>query len=297
MSAVTTREPAVAVARRAARELCDALGLPLLRPARPGSVGWPPPPVLLRAADGWVHPGPPTAWDDFAAMVASLGGDLSALPAEVVDAEAGAWMLPAVAVRTVPAAAPAIAWPRGDVRVAAARVVVLGSTWAAPLTGHVLAELGAHVVRVTHPSRPDPFPLRDELLRGCEERALDLGVRAEADDFAALLESADLLVDGTTPRVLVNAGVADPPTAVLRIAAFAHEDRPGYGIAAECRGGWAARYEPPRLGRASVADPVAGLLAALVAVDVLVAARRRARERVSLDDAVGHLFAVEQRRG
>ena len=279
------------------RELCAALDLPLLRAARPGSVGLLPPPLLLRVADGWVHPGPPTAWADFDAMLATLGGDLSALSAEAIDAEAGAWMLPAVAVRFAPATAPVVRWPRGTTRLDGARAVVLGSTWAAPLTGRVLAALGAHVVRVTHPNRPDPFPLRDELMRGTEPVPLDLADRASRDRFAHLLEGAELLVDGTTPRVLANIGLAEPALPVVRIAAFAHDDRPGYGIAAECRGGWAARYDPPRLGRASVADPVAGLLAALVAVEVLVAGRRDARERVSLEGAVGHLFSVEARRG
>jgi hypothetical protein len=48
----------------------------------------------------------------------------------------------------------------------------------------------------------------------------------------------------------------------------------------------------------SVADPVAGLLAALVAVDILVTgAVRRVRERVALEDAVGHLFEIEAGRG
>ena len=132
--------------------------------------------------------------------------------------------------------------------------------------------LGARVVRVTHPGREDPFVLHDELLRGSDEVPLDLGDAAQLERFMALLADADLLVDGTTPRVLANVGLDDPPLPVVRVAAFAHEDRPGYGIAAECRGGWAARYDPPRVGRAAVADPVAGLLAAVVAVDVLTRA-------------------------
>ena len=297
MSAVVSREPGVAVARRAANELCDALGLPLLRPARVAAVGLLPPPRLMRAADGWVHPGPPTAWADFEALVGSMGGDLSQLSAEAVDAEAGAWMLPAVAVRRAPAAAPPVRWPVGTTRLDGARVVVLGSTWAVPLTGLALAELGAHVVRVTHPGRPDPFPLRDELMRGSAEIALDLSNRSSRAEFENLLGTSQLLVDGTTPRVLANIGLEDPPLPVVRVAAFEHEERPGYGIGAECRGGWAARYDPPRVARASVADPIAGLLAALIAVDVLRAGRDRARERVSLEGAVGHLFSVEARGG
>jgi crotonobetainyl-CoA:carnitine CoA-transferase CaiB-like acyl-CoA transferase len=185
--------------------------------------------------------------------------------------------------------------PRRDV--AGARVVVLGSTWAAPLPGLVLAELGAEVVRVTNPRRPDPFPIREELMTGQEVRALDLDAPADRDHFATLLDRAQLLVAGTTPRVLANIGLADRAAASVSIAAFTHEDRPGYGIGAECRGGWAARYDPPRLGRASVADPVAGLLAALVALDVITTdGDRRTRERVALEDAVGRLFAVEANR-
>jgi CoA-transferase family III len=302
VSTTATREPAVSVARRAATELCEVLDLPLLVPARPGSVGWLPRPRLLRAADGWVHPGPPTAWDDFAVMLESIGGDLSALSAEAVDAEAGAWRLPAVAVRSAPARAPVVRWPRPGAQprrdVVGARVVVLGSTWAAPLTGRVLAELGANVVRVMHPRRLDPFPIHDELLVGQATRALDLDVPENRDRFAALLDGANLLVDGTTPRVLANVGLGDRAAATVAIAAFAHEDRPGYGIAAECRGGWAARYDPPRLGRVSVADPIAGLLAALVALNVLsTGGARPVRERVALEDAVGHLFEVEASRG
>src|SRR4051812_7624762 len=64
---------------------------------------------LLRATDGWFHPGPRTAWGDFTAMAASLGvpaprapgvlPDISMLSVDVLDAEAAAWLLPATAVR------------------------------------------------------------------------------------------------------------------------------------------------------------------------------------------------------
>jgi len=297
MTTATRREPSVAVARRALDELSAALGIDTPRAARPGAVGLLPHPLLLRAADGWVHPGPPTAWPDFWAMVSALGGDLSTLAAEAVDAEAREWMLPAVAVRRAPAQAPHVAWPRDAIDVHGARIVVLGATWAAPLTGHVLACLGAHVVRVTDPRRPDPFPLRDALMVACEQEPLDLGDQRAAAMFADVLASCDLLLDGATPRVLGNVGLSEPAVRVVRIAAFAHDDRPGYGFAAECRGGWAARYDPPRLGRVSVADPVAALVAALAAVDVLTNGPAQARARVSLEDAVGHLFAVEAAHG
>jgi hypothetical protein len=298
---------AVGIARLAVGELHDALGLATIAAARPGAVGLLTPPVLLRTADGWVHPGPPTAWADVIVMLRSLLGDhagesplraatfpdLSSLNAEVIDAEAGAWMLPAVAVRAARATAPTVAWPRAAIDVRGARVVVLGSAWAAPLAGLALQRLGANVARVVDPRRADPFPLRDDLSQGQRVVALDLRTDQGLDSFARLLADTDLLVDGTTPRVLRNAGFDDVTVPIVRIAAFAHEDRPGYGLAAEARGGWAVRHDPPQLGRSSVADPVAGLLAALLAVDVLRSSTPGSRARISLEEAVGHLFAVE----
>ena len=86
---------------------------------------------------------------------------------------------------------------------------------------------------------------------------------------------------------------------MLRVAAFADADRPGYGPAAEARGGWAARHEPPRLGRTSVADPVAGMVGAVTAVALLTARpqRRRDAPAISLEGAVGRLLARERRGG
>jgi hypothetical protein len=317
------RRAAVAIADAAVRELCDALGLPMIDAARPGAPGLMAPGVLLRAADGWVHPGPPTARQDFAVMIESMRlasplpssvlasprheiraretpeglPDVSSLSAEAIDREAGEWQLPVAAVRTAPAPAPHVPWPTRAPRDLDARVVVLGATWAAPLAGRVLRELGADVVRVVDPRRPDPFPLRDQLLTDQRVAALDLSTNAGVDAFATLLEDADVLVDGTTPRVLRNVGLDHTPVPIVRIAAFAVGDRPGYGLAAEACGGWAARHDPPRLGRSSVADPVAGLLAALLAVDVLQRGTSGGRARISLEEAVGHLLALERRDG
>jgi CoA-transferase family III len=314
--------PGVATAARALVALAEQLDRPVPRVARVGADlwvrsgsgdAWPDPAPLLRAADGWVHPGPTTAWASFVDMVMAMGApppapgatfpDLTSLPADVVDAEAAAWMLPAAAVRTEPAPAdPVPAVARTDLE--GATVVVLGTAWATPLVGHVLADLGARAVKVEDPRRPDPFPLHDLLVHGQERRALDLGVASDRDQVGTLLEGADLLVDGHPPRVRANAGLGDdalrassPTLAVLRVAAFVHGDRPGYGPAAEARGGWAARHDPPRLGRSSVADPVAGLLGALAAVALLTSGAPGGRARVSLEGAVGHLLAWERADG
>ena len=309
----------VATAQRAVEALADRLGRPPPPEARPGAdlwersrrgEEWPGPAPLLRTADGWVHPGPPTAWSAFTDMAVALGApvppadgalpDLTGLATDAVDAEAAAWMLPAAAVRPAPAVAdrvPAVSGPS----LAGAHVVLLGTAWATPLVGRMLADLGARVVRAEHPERPDPFPLRDRLARGQERIAVDLGRGHDRDRLRGALADADLLVDGHPPRVLGNAGLgvdalADvfPALSVLRVAAFVDRDRPGYGPAAEAHGGWAARHDPPRLARSSVADPVAGMVGALVAVELLTARARGDRARISLEGAVGHLLARER---
>ena len=159
--------------------------------------------------------------------------------------------------------------------------MLFGTAWATPLLGRVLASLGARVVKVEHPRRPDPFPLRDELVRGQVVLGLDLGVPAERDAVAGLVEHADLVVEGHPPRVFANAGI-EPVGSVLRIGAFVASDRPGYGPGAEAHGGWAARHDPPRLARTSVADPVAGLVGAVNAVHLLTTVRAtRPRTRLA----------------
>lgn len=319
------RRAGVATARTVLVDLADRLGIGLLPEARPGAdlwvravdgLPWPEPAPLLATADGWVHPGPPTAWATFTDMAVALGApppgpgarlpDVGTLSADAVDAEAGAWMLPAVAVRSAPA--PAVEVPaltRADhtaTDVAGATVVVLGTAWATPLVGVLLARLGARVVRVEHPGRPDPFPLHRRLMHGQERVALDLGRAGDRDRLAALLGRADLLVDGHPPRVLANAGLGEasltsaaPRLAVVRVAAFVDDDRPGYGPAAEARGGWAARHDPPRLERSSLADPVAGLVGAVTAVHALTSGGPGVRARVSLEGAVGLLLSAEAR--
>jgi hypothetical protein len=316
----TTSVAAVVTADRVTRELCDALHIPVFAEARPGADLWtrarrslpfPPPGTLLRAADGWVHPGPPTLWSSFRAMAESLGApppaagaelpDISSLSAETVDAEAGVWRLPAVAVRSTRAGVPTVP-ALGEIDVAGATVVVIGTAWAVPLAGRILARLGARVVRIDNPRRPDPFPLRDALAEGSECVAINFEDEVGREAFRGHLARADLLVDGNTPRVLANIGLDDdalratyPRLATVRVSAFAHEDRPGYGLAAESRGGWATRQDPPRLARTSVADPVAGLLAAVAGVDVLTRRMTGSRARVALEDAVGLLHAREAR--
>ena len=161
-----------------------------------------------------------------------------------------------------------------------------GSTWAAPLAGLVLAELGARRRagrRIR--GRPDPFPLRDDLCAvGQRDRVSTSASPTDRDRFAALLDGADLLVDGTTPRVLANAGLGDPADSPIvarrrvRRRAIGRDTgsrrrRAADGRRATTRRGSGARRSPIR-------SPVCS--AALLAVDVLAPVRdRRACARLA----------------
>jgi hypothetical protein len=303
----------VALARRELAHLAARLDLVVPAEARIGAdlaartrrrLPWPPPAPLLRAADGWVHPGPETTRPAFLDMVEALGAPppapgerwprLDMLAVDRIDAEAAAWLLPAAAVR-VRASSPDPVPELRMTTVIGATVVVLGTAWATPLVGAVLARRGARVLKVEHPRRPDPFPLRADLVARQDVIGLDLDVERDRVRFAALVDAADLLVVGHPPRVLANAGIVAPcPT--IQVAAFADRDGPGYGPAAEGHGGWAARHDPPRLGRTSLADPVAGLVAAIAAVHALTTGSQPS-VRVSLEGAVGRLLEREHRGG
>jgi hypothetical protein len=302
----------VALAHRELDELAARLDLALPDEGRVGAdllartrrcVAWPAAAPLVRAADGWVHPGPATAWAAFADLAVSLGAppsdsapwpSLLGLPVDRIDAEAAAWHLPAAAVCSAPARPDPVP-ELSSTSIGGATVVVLGTAWATPLAGSVLRRLGARVVKIEHPRRPDPFPLRSDLVAGQEVRALDLDAEPDRDQFVALLDRADLLLLGHPRRVLDNAGIT-PRLPMVHVAAFADRDGPGYGPAAEAHGGWATRHDPPRLGRTSVADPVAAFVAAATGVHQLTSSAS-GTVRVSLEGAVGRLLDRERRDG
>ena len=117
-------------------------------------------------------------------------------------------------------------------------------------TGLVLAELGARVVRVEHPGAARPVSAarraRARVRRRSRSTSPTRGRDARVREPAGAPSSSS-----TAPRRACSRTSGSTTRRFARrprVAAFEHEDRPGYGLGAECRGGWAARYDPPRLG-------------------------------------------------
>lgn len=96
------------------------------------------------------------------------------------------------------------------------RVLELAGIGPAPFAAMLLADLGADVVRVDRPARPDrpagPSPAlvppeQDLLRRGKRSVVLDLQERAGVRELLDLVQRADLLVEGLRPGVAERLGV------------------------------------------------------------------------------------------
>ena len=181
-------------------------------------------------------------------------------------------------------------------------VVDLTSMWAGPLCTELLGRAGAHVRKVGSVARPDGLvgtPMYDEL--NAHKTAVELDPRHPAGrrDLRELLATADLLVTSLSPRALANLEllpeqlrIHHPRLRTMAITAF-ESDSPerdwiayGTGVHAASGLGWLS--DEPQAPAYSYPDPLAGLLAAGVAVDQLAGVAPQ-HTRVSLAGAVAPL--------
>lgn len=86
------------------------------------------------------------------------------------------------------------------------KVVDLTRIIAAPCVTRSLAEMGASVMRVTSPNLPDVSSLHVDLNWGKWNCYLDLKQEADRDKLKALIEDADVVVQGYRPGVLDKFG-------------------------------------------------------------------------------------------
>jgi formyl-CoA transferase len=182
------------------------------------------------------------------------------------------------------------------------RILELGALLAGPFAGRLLGDLGAEVIKVEAPDRPDPMrQWGQETYNGRalwwpvvarNKRCVTLDLRTE-EGQALLLELAarsDAIVENFRPGTLERWDLGpdrlhevNPGLVVVRVSGYGqtgpYAGRAGYAAAAEAMGG--LRYingypgqDPPRSG-ISLGDSLAGmfaaqgLLAALYRRDVL----------------------------
>ncbi len=170
-----------------------------------------------------------------------------------------------------------------------ARVLNLASLWAGPLAGHLLHRLGAQVTKVESTSRPDGGRQQpaffDVLHAGHDFVTLDWSTAEGRDELRDRLMSADVVIEGSRPRALEQLGidarsiVRNGPRVWISITGHgrsgANAARVGFGDDAAAAGGlleWVD--DTPRFVGDAVADPLAGLTAAVAVVDALASGGR-----------------------
>jgi crotonobetainyl-CoA:carnitine CoA-transferase CaiB-like acyl-CoA transferase len=194
---------------------------------------------------------------------------------------------------------------RGVLPLEGIRVLDCTAWWAGPSATHVLASLGADVVKVESVKRPDHMRMTSARRPGdhdawwewsaifhgvnTSKRAvtLDLTRREGVEIFERLVRGADAVVENYTPRVMEHFGLGwerlhalNPRLVMVRMPAFGLDgpwrDRTGFAQTMECISGmsWVTGYPegPPVLPRGPC-DPLAGMHAALATMLAL-----RARE-------------------
>ncbi|MHA7274684.1 CaiB/BaiF CoA transferase family protein [Arthrobacter sp. TMT4-20] len=191
------------------------------------------------------------------------------------------------------------------------RIVDASTLFAGPMAAMHLGDMGADVVKIEHPNRPDPArghgPSKDgqnlwwkTLGRNKRTVAIDLHTAGGRDAFLRLARTADVVIENFRPGTLERWGLdyatlsADNPGLVLaRVTGFGqigpYKSRPGFGTLAEAMSGFASSTGepdgPPTLPPFGLADGVASLATAY-AIMVALHARDRDGKGQEVDVAI-----------
>jgi len=277
-----------------------------------------------RAADGWVRTHANFPWHREALLRAVGAADDEGLAASIAarsaeEVEAAAFVAGGVAAKArtpaewlahpqgaAVAAEPLVArvrlgdsaprsgldpGPPSPAPMAGIRVLDLTRVIAGPVCARVLGALGADVLRLDPPARPDfdPGQPADTLL-GKRSAFLDLGTDAGAERLDALLADADVVLLGYRPGALSRfrlapEGLAErhPGLVIMELAAWGHtgpwHERRGFDSIVQAASGIAAVEagpdgEPGALP-CQLLDHGTGYLAAAAVMDALVEQRER----------------------
>ncbi|KOG35742.1 CaiB/BaiF CoA transferase family protein [Streptomyces resistomycificus] len=191
------------------------------------------------------------------------------------------------------------------------RVLDLATLFAGPLAATMLGDFGAEVIKVEHPTKPDPSrghgPSKGGVglwwkLLGRNKRTitLDLSKPGGRTTLLRLVATADVVIENFRPGTLEKwdlgweeLSAANPRLVLTRVTGFGqfgpYAHRPGFGTLAEAMSGFAAITgepdAPPTLPPFGLADSIAALATAY-AVMTALAARDRTGEGQVVDMAI-----------
>jgi crotonobetainyl-CoA:carnitine CoA-transferase CaiB-like acyl-CoA transferase len=178
------------------------------------------------------------------------------------------------------------------------RVVDASTLFAGPMAAMHLGDMGADVIKIEHPRRPDPSrghgAARDGVnlwwkTLGRNKRAVtaDLSSPGGRDVFLTLAAQADVVIENFRPGTLERWGLGyeelsarNPGLVLARVTGFGqtgpYRTRPGFGTLAEAMSGFAAMTGepdgPPTLPPFGLGDGIASLATAFA---IMVALRSR----------------------
>lgn len=192
-----------------------------------------------------------------------------------------------------------------DIR--ALKVIDLSSLWAGPLAGRLLADVGCRVVKVESSGRPDGArqghpDFFASLNDGKEIVSVDFRSRAGADELRHMIEDADVVIEASRPRALMQLGIdrdemfrSSSVRSWLSITAHGRRGddamRVGFGDDAAVAGGLVSETgDGPGFVGDAIADPITGLVGATAILESLISGRRRTID-VSLARAAARVAA------
>jgi crotonobetainyl-CoA:carnitine CoA-transferase CaiB-like acyl-CoA transferase len=193
-----------------------------------------------------------------------------------------------------------------DGALAGLTVVDASTLFAGPLAAAHLGDMGADVVKVEHPRRPDPSrghgASKDgvnlwwkTLGRNKRTVTADLGSDGGREVFLAVASRADVVIENFRPGTLERWGLgydelsaANPGLVLARVSGFGqigpYRTRPGFGTLAEAMSGFAAMTGepdgPPTLPPFGLADGIASLATAYAIMTALHARQTTGRGQV-----------------
>lgn len=198
-----------------------------------------------------------------------------------------------------------------DGALAGLTVVDASTLFAGPMAAMHLGDMGAEVIKVEHPTKPDPArghgPAKDGVnlwwkTLGRNKRAVTANLSSDGgrEVFLALAERADVVIENFRPGTLERWGLGyeqlaarNPRLILARVSGFGqigpYKDRPGFGTLAEAMSGFAAMTGepdgPPTLPPFGLGDGIASLATAF-AIMVALQSRERSGTGQEIDVAI-----------
>jgi len=165
------------------------------------------------------------------------------------------------------------------------RVLDAATLFAGPMAATMLADFGAEVIKIEHPTKGDPSRLHGHskngiplwwamLARNKKTLALDLGKSEGSEIFKKLVCESDVFIENFRPGTLERWGIGpeillalNPKLIIARVTGFGqfgpYSARAGFGTLAESMSGFAAMTGevdgPPTLPPFGLADGIAAL--------------------------------------